>query len=194
MKLSRRGAFLLFAGLAAVLAAGAAIVYPHLRGESERDLKRWLLSHQVSERAQIRILAERGVPYLRKLLKSEERIIRDSAILALGERKGDQEAVKLLVELCDADDADDAYWAIISLARQGVAEAKGLIQRLAQSGEARVREAAAIAIRQLGDESLYPLLDKLTEDKHPVVKRAAQAMRRYIQGSAPKQGGTPDSP
>ena len=118
-------------------------------------------------------LAAKGVGAIKPLLKDDRRPVRLAAINALGSIKGDAEATRLLVELASGSDVEDAYFAMIALARQRAAEAKALVEKAFQSSQSRVREAACIAVAHLGDPALYPLVEKAATDPDPSVASAA---------------------
>jgi HEAT repeat protein len=130
------------------------------------------------QRQRIEELAKQGVPAVQPLLKSPRREVRLNAIGALGSMKGNAEATRLLLDLAKSSDEQDAYFALIGLARQQAAEAKGLIAGAFQSPNPRLREAACIAVAELGDKSLYPLVLKALNDPDPSVIMAAKGTMR----------------
>jgi HEAT repeat protein len=172
--------------LAALLAL--ALLVPGCGKDSEEEETRQLkqdLARPGYQRWKIRQMAAKGLPYLRSLLAGDDRVLRISAINALGELPDNPEAVDLLVELCEGTDPEDAHWAVLSLAYLGAPEAKAIIPRFVRSPEARRREGAAIAIWVYGDSTLYPLLDLLGEDDDPRVRTVAQSMKRRLAGPTP---------
>ncbi len=133
---------------------------------------------------------EVGLPGLKRLLENDSAEGRMVAITGLGMLKGEREATELLIKFASGDDPDDAYWAIIALGHQGAPEAKEQIEKLMKSGVPRVRVGACLAIKEYGDESLYPLLDAAENDEDPMVQRAAQKAKLLIkegQAVAPRR-------
>jgi len=166
--------------LAALFACGCS------QGEDQRDLKRKLASPH-TQKPTIREMAKKGVPYLKKLLRSRDRLIRNSAITALGLRKDDKEATRLLLGLCEGKDVEDARAALIAIADSRAPQARDLTVRFAASDQPRLRQAACIVIFEYGDESLYPLLDKLVEDSDSGVQRTARRMKERIKRRASRR-------
>jgi HEAT repeat protein len=157
-------------GLAACLVGGCG-------GDSEKKAEQDFSSSGV-QLQKIAELAAKGVGAVKPLLQSERRPVHLAAIDALGMIKNDAEATRLLVELAKGTDVEDAYFAVIALARQRPAEAKAIIEGAFQSTQSRLREAACIASAQLGDPSLYPLLIKAAKDPDATVASVAQGMMR----------------
>ncbi|MFP4057002.1 MAG: HEAT repeat domain-containing protein [Candidatus Brocadiia bacterium] len=144
------------------------------------ELEDTLLNSDGHQKAKIRELARRGVPELKSLVRKGEPVLRCAAILALGQIEDDERATRLLVRLCDGPDAEQAHWALIALAQSGACEAKALVQRFAGAGSPRRREAACIAVYELGDAALYPLLDRASADPHRGVRMVAETMGRRL--------------
>ncbi|HUT36522.1 MAG TPA: HEAT repeat domain-containing protein [Planctomycetota bacterium] len=132
----------------------------------------------------IRWMAGQPLPWLKKHLEGDDRLFRNAAILALGHRKGDREATRLLLALCDGDDVDDAGSAAIALAIQGEPEAREVVARFAAADDPLLREGAVNAIAESRDESLYPLLSVLAEDADARVRSAAQDAAARLRGPA----------
>jgi len=165
--------------LSAALSWAAAPVEPNGK------LKDKLLDSAGDQKEKIRALARKGVPYLATLLKSERRIIRSAALMALGAVETDgKKATALLVERCNGKDTEDAYFALIALARRRAPEAKGLIPRFVKSPKPRLRGAACFAIWEYGDRTLHPLLDKLQAD----ADRGVQGSARMAKGLIRRRG------
>lgn len=142
-----------------------------------------------SDIGQVRKLAEKGVAYLRPLLKSEKQIVRVTVIEALGCIKDDKEATQLLLDTIKGEDANDAAFALASLARQGAPEAKEIILHQYQSPDPFTRSCAVRAIYEYGDKELYPLIDRAMSDDDPDVRRTAKMTRQVMKSlsNAPKR-------
>jgi len=127
-----------------------------------------------------KFVKEEGLEGLKRLLKSDSTRAHIAAITGLGELKDSDEATKLLLERANGKDTEEAYWALIALAHKGAPQARELIRKFFQSEEPRLREAACIAIKEYGDEALYPLLNTAAHDTDRVVQRVAARMSRII--------------
>ena len=127
-----------------------------------------------------KVAKEKGVAYLKPLLKSEKSYERVFAIAGLGCLKGDREATQALLEVINAKSAHEAGIALCSLARQNAPETKELIERFLRYKNGNLRMAALHAIREYGDKSLYPLLDKALSDKEPAVRSTAKTVKKLL--------------
>lgn len=172
----RRTPVLLGTATVVLLVCGASPVKP------DDPLAKRLLDAAGNQKAKIRALAKRGVPHLAKLLASKDRITRIAALMALGEAKDDAKAaVRLLTARCKGKDWEDAYFALIALARRRASEANALIRRFAAHKEPRLREAACFAIAEFGARALHPQLDELLDDTSKRVQGAAGAAKGIIE-------------
>ena len=167
---------LLLAALLTLLACGAGAAE---RAENPKDQ---LLDCAGNQKEKIRTLAQKGVPYLMTLLRSEDRIVRYSAMMALGESgMQDKAAMARLLDLCNGKDIEDAYFALIALAHGRAPEANALIARFAKSDTPQLREAACYAIGESRDSKLYPLLDGLATEGDEQTKAIARIVKNRIE-------------
>ena len=147
-----------------------------------------------NKRAIMDFVEQEGLPGLKRLLGAESASVRMFALTGLGTLKGNAEATQLLIGVANGEDSSDAYWAIAALGYQGAKEAKELIQKAMEGQDARRRAGACIAIKEYGDESLYPLLDAALNDEDPEVRRTADKMKLLVtQGQVVKDGKAVDS-
>ncbi|HUT32519.1 MAG TPA: HEAT repeat domain-containing protein [Planctomycetota bacterium] len=144
-----------------------------------------------NKRAIREFVKEEGLTGLERLLASDSANVRMLALSGLGYLEGDAKATQLLLKFVHGEDSQDAYWAIIALGYQGAPEVKEAIQKVLQSQDPHRRAGACIAIKECGDESLYPLLDVALRDEDPGVRLTAEKMKLFI---AEGQAVTDDRP
>jgi HEAT repeat protein len=133
-----------------------------------------------SKRVAVEFAKKQGVEGLKPLLKSESANVRTATIIALGTLKGDKEATRVLIELANGKDVEDAHNAIIAIASQGAPEAREVITKAFESPDVRRREAACMAVYEYGDESLHPLLDAALDDEDDFIKLVASRVKELI--------------
>jgi len=137
---------------------------------------------------------KKGLPGLKRLLETDSARARMLALAGLGMLKGDAEATQLLLKYVNGEDSQDAYWAIVALGYQGAPQTKEAIEKLFQGQDPKRRAGACIAIKEYGDQSLYPLLDAALSDEDFEVKRTAEKMKTLIaRGQVVKDGKAVDS-
>ncbi len=146
-----------------------------------------------NKRAIQEFVEKKGLPGLKRLLENDSARARMLALSGLGMLKGNAEATQLLLKSVNGEDTEDAYWAIIALGYQRAPQAKEAIEKAFQGQDARRRAGACIAIKEYGDQSLYPLLDAALGDEDFEVKRTAEKMKIFIaRGQVVKDGKAVD--
>ncbi|MBL7222825.1 MAG: HEAT repeat domain-containing protein [Candidatus Brocadiae bacterium] len=161
-----------------ILILGAVVLLAGCGGKSTEEELVEVSNTSGIQRMKIEELAKKGVPAIQPLLKSKKMTVRLAAIGALGFLKKNPEATQLLVGVAKGDQDEEAYFAIIALARQRAGEAKAVIEEAMKSKVARRRQAACIAIAEYGDEALYPLIIKAAQDRDRGVAKTAQSTAR----------------
>ena len=152
-------------------------------GKSSEEKAEDILFDKGGVKSEVSKLAEKGLPHLKGLLASKSSRTRMTAISAVGELKGNQEATQALIKMTESETDTDVYFALIAIAHQGAPEAKALIEKFFEHENPYFREAACCAIGEYGDKELYPLLGKAMRDKAVSVQNAASMVKeRYKVG------------
>ena len=147
-------------------------------GDEEDELKKRADDTQI-QKVTLKELAKKDTAEIVPYLQSKSRSVRLTGINALGYKGGDAEATRLLLEVADGDDQEDAMFAIPALARQRAPGIQDIIRKFIKSPDAKRRAGAYKAIGELGDKSLYPLLDQAVDDPNPRVRKAAEGTKRF---------------
>lgn len=147
-------------------------------GNEEDELKQRAADTPVQKVA-LKELAKKETAEIAPYLQSKNRRVRLTGINALGYKKGDEEATRLLMEVANGEDQQDAMFAIPALARQRAPGIQDIIKKFIESPDAKRRAGAYKAIGELGDKSLYPLLDQAADDPDPRVRKAAEGTKRF---------------
>lgn len=126
--------------------------------------------------------ADRAVPVLVRALAEGPRSVRMSAARALGQR-GSAEAVGVLVQSLESDDAEVWWCAVAALAAIGAPAVPALTEALAH--EDRVGHAALAALSAMGREVVPALATSLRSPRRSLRVAAAQALGRQGDAAVP---------
>ena len=163
--------------------AGLALLVAGCGGSDEPE--KGTEQHQPMSPGQLEKMADKlGVPGLVRQLRSANQTERLNVIDALSTRRGNDDAIKVLLEIWQDSSKEytltDKHFAVIALARMQAPQAKDVIEKAYESEIAYLREAAVQAVGPLGDKSLYDIvLDAFDDPARGVRHAASQANSRY---------------